>query len=1050
MSANLSKSDLLAIFEEIKQEQETLFPLSERFIKQLFKPQVLAQAKEYVANGQINWLEHNSDFSVIDASMLGNEGSTFTQHIEIKKLANGFSVDRHCSCNAKTNCRHIAAVLLKLKIDNSGEYGQDYIMNDWFDELKQIKHTHTDKAKNVLLFVLDVEASKVIITPKIAGASAEHNYTLGRNLTDQQLNSFVTPTHLLESDFRLYSWIRSQNALGSLELKGQWGFAALQQLIATQRLFFGRSRKSIKPASAVDLNFVWSDSDNLKQLNVGIENKQSWLLLKTTPPTYLDTETLTIGRIRTPLSGEEVSHIQSIPAIHKDNLARVYTQISTNFGEGVIPHYLPSSQQKPKRHAAIAPIIEVDNINSQLNINLKFNYQGKHYTPNEAPTTILNTALENTVITELINLGFEHCKGPLQNNFIFNKQDDIYQHWFKFDLIPSFKQRGWQVSDKKLIIKKAKVPVTLEVKRGKGHQIVSKILISKSKASVVLANDNPNYQSLNRQSNKFFYFPSGKSFAVIDKNAFNTLSDFINRFELIKTRDELLIPLSFLPQLMALECIAVNLVDDNLESYLQELDNNSNSSPSKTLMGLNKGVKLRDYQQQGVDWLNFLKRHKLGGILADDMGLGKTLQVIAFLANAKRKVQAGPTLIVCPTSLVSNWQNEIEKFASSLKVTTLFGASRMEPLQHLAQANCILTTYPLLKRDIAYYTPLYFENIILDEAQYIKNDSAQVSRLVKRLNADFKLCLSGTPIENNLFELKSLLDFAMSSLLGSVSHFKQHFQIPIERDGDNERANELKSLIMPFILRRTKAEVAQELPLKTELVKEFEFEPQQKVMYEGITHSLEEKMINLFAAQGVQKSKLAFLDALLKLRQVCCHPRLVDPDTNAGSAKLAWLSKHLPTMLNEGRKVIIFSQFTSVLDILGEHLNTLNIDYSLLTGQTRHREKVIDEFTQGKNSVFLISLKAGGTGLNLTQADTVIHFDPWWNPAVEKQATDRAYRIGQTNPVFVYKLIMANSIEQKVFKMQQEKQALVDALFTDKSMSFTSFDETQMLSLIKQ
>ncbi|MFY8325116.1 SNF2-related protein [Pseudoalteromonas sp. ZZD1] len=1049
MSANLSKSDLLAIFEEIKQEQATLFPLSERFIKQLFSPQVLVQAKEYLANGQINWLEHNSDFSVIDASMFGNEGSTFTQHIEIKKLANGFSVDRHCSCNAKTNCRHLAAVLLKLKIDNSGEYGQDYIMNDWFDELKEIKQNQSDIAKNVLLFVLEVDASKVVLTPKIAASSSEHNYTLGRNLTDQQLNSFVTPTDLLESDFRLFSWIRSQNALGNLELKGQWGFAALQQLIATQRLFFGRARKPIKPDSAVDLSFNWSDSSELMQLEVGINNKDSWLLLKTTPPTYLDTDTLKIGRIRTPLSGEEVAHIQSIPAIHKDNLARVYKQITSNFGDGVIPHYKRSAQQKLKRHTETQAVIEVDNSNNQFNLNLQFNYQGKNYPPNSAPTHILNSAVENTVITELINLGFESCKGPLQEKFIFNKQSSIYQHWFKYDVIPSLKLRGWKVADKNLVIKKSRLSVSLDIKRGKGHQIVSKILIPKSKAATVLANENPDFQSLNRQSDQFFYFSSGKSFAVIDKRAFNTLNDFTNRFELIKTRDELLIPLSFLPQLMALDCLTVNLVDDNLESYLSELEH-SNSIKNKPLSGLNDGVILRDYQQQGVDWLEFLKRHKLGGILADDMGLGKTLQVIAFLANSKKKVQAGPTLIVCPTSLVSNWQNEIEKFTSSLKITTIFGASRIEQLQHLAQSDCILTTYPLLKRDIAYYTPLYFENIILDEAQYIKNDNAQVSRLVKRLNADFKLCLSGTPIENNLFELKSLLDFAMSSLLGSVSHFKQHFQVPIERDGDNDRANELKSLIMPFILRRTKAEVAQELPLKTELVKEFEFEAQQKSLYEGITNSLEEKMINLFAAQGVQKSKLAFLDALLKLRQVCCHPRLVEPQTQAGSAKLEWLSKHLPIMLSQGRKVIIFSQFTSVLDILAEQLNHLAIKYSLLTGQTRHREKVIDEFTQGNTSVFLISLKAGGTGLNLTQADTVIHFDPWWNPAVEKQATDRAYRIGQTNPVFVYKLIMANSIEQKVFKMQQEKQALVDALFTDKSMSFTSFDESQMLSLIKQ
>ncbi|WP_405630249.1 SNF2-related protein [Pseudoalteromonas sp. Ld20] len=1048
MSANLSKNDLLAIFEEIKQEQATQFPLSERFIKQLFKPNVLSRAKEYLANGQINCLEYNSDFSVIDASMLGNEGNTFNQHIEIKKLPTGFSVERHCSCNAKTSCRHLAAVLLKLKIEHSGEYGQDYIINDWFDELKTLKQTEVTTVKNVLLFVLDVEDTRVILTPKIAAYSKEHNYTLGRNLTEQQLNSFVTPIDLLESDFRLFSWIRSQNALGHLELKGQWGFTALQQLIATQRLFFGRSRSSIKADSAKELSFSWTHKKDLTHLNIDLCDKSPWLLLKTTPPTYIETESLKIGRLRTPLSGEEVAHIQSIPAIHTTNFERVYKQLVANFGDGVIPHYQPVEKKKLKRIADAYAVIDVSNDKKQLQFSLQFNYQGQLYQPNSAPVKLLNKALENTVLNELINLGFESCKGALQNTFIFSKQSITHNHWFKFEVIPMLRQRGWKISDKKLVIKKSLTTPCLDIKRGKGHQVVSKILISNLKAAHILANDNPEYQSLNRQSEQFYYYTEGKQFGVIEKSVFNLLTEFKQRFEFIKTRDELLIPLSFLPELMALECINVNLVDDSLERYLAELTIQKKDVKYK-LQGLNSGVQLREYQQQGVDWLHFLKRHQLGGILADDMGLGKTLQVIAFLANAKQNPQAGPTLIVCPTSLVSNWQNEITKFASDIKVTTIFGSARVEQLSHLAQAECILTTYPLLKRDIAYYSPLYFENIILDEAQYIKNDSAQVSRLVKRLNADFKLCLSGTPIENNLFELKSLLDFAMPSLLGSQSHFKQHFQTPIERDGDSERARELKSLIMPFILRRTKAEVAQELPLKTELIKEFEFESQQKAIYQGITEALEEKMIDLFAAQGMQKSKLAFLDALLKLRQICCHPQLIDEHTTARSAKLDWISNHLPMMLSEGRKVIIFSQFTSALDIIATQLNEQSISFSLLTGQTRHRDKVIDEFTSGNTSVFLISLKAGGTGLNLTQADTVIHFDPWWNPAVEKQATDRAYRIGQTNPVFVYKLIMANSIEQKVFKMQQEKQALVDALFTDKSMSFTKLDEEQMLSLIK-
>jgi superfamily II DNA or RNA helicase len=1047
MSANLSKNDLMAIFEEIKNEQATQFPLSERFIKKLFRPNVLAKGKEYYKNGKITWLEHTSNFSVVDSTVLGDNGSPFNQRIEISKLSTGYSVDTHCTCNIKTKCRHLAAILLKLKIEHSGEYGEDYFINDWFSELSSLKNAEQKLPLQVLLFVLEIENNKVFLSPKIANYDKNQNYTLGRNLTDQQLNSFITPSDLLESDFRLYSWIRSQNAVGNIELKGQWGFNALQQLIATDRLFLERSRVSVKAQTGKALSFNWEQEKDLTQLSINLEQSKSWALIKTTPPTYLDLDDLKIGRIRTPLSADEIAHLQTMPALHDANFDRIYKQLADNFGAGVIPH--PTNLQTALPKIASNASLKVTMSEQGLTLSLLFKYKNKNYPAGTAPAGIINSAFENTVTNELVNLGFEFCKGGLQSEFIFTKQSPIHLHWLVYEVFPSFKNRGWKVSVSKVNVPNQHGEVTLQVNRAAGHQMHCKILLSDAKVALLFNNEDAVYQSLNRQSELYFYYPVNRQFGVINKSAINLLNEFKQRFEFVKTRDEFNIPLSYLPELVKHTAINVELQDNSLELYLQELSNPERSMPAVSLHGLNDSVVLREYQQQGVDWLSFLKRHQLGGILADDMGLGKTLQVIAFLTSTYTRPQAGPTLIVCPTSLVSNWENEITKFAKNLKVTTVFGSQRNEALQHLAQSQCILTTYPLLKRDIAYYSPLYFENIILDEAQYIKNDTAQVSRLVKRLNAEFKLCLSGTPIENNLFELKSLLDFAMPSLLGSQAHFKQRFQTPIERDADMERAEQLKALIMPFILRRTKAQVAQELPEKTELTKEFEFEPKQKDMYQGITRALEEKLTGLFAEQGLQKSKLAFLEALLKLRQICCHPKLIEPDTQAGSAKLEWLATHLPLMLSLGRKVIIFSQFTSALDLIAQRLEQININFSLLTGQTRHRDKVIDEFTSGETSVFLISLKAGGTGLNLTQADTVIHFDPWWNPAVEKQATDRAYRIGQINPVFVYKLIMSNSIEQKVFKMQQDKQALVDALFTDKSMSFTKFDEQQMLSLIK-
>jgi len=361
------------------------------------------------------------------------------------------------------------------------------------------------------------------------------------------------------------------------------------------------------------------------------------------------------------------------------------------------------------------------------------------------------------------------------------------------------------------------------------------------------------------------------------------------------------------------------------------------------------------------------------------------------------------------------------------------------------------------------YEELHFSHVILDEAQTIKNNQAKISRAVKALNSDFNLCLTGTPVENNLKELKSLLDFAMPGLIGSMAQFKSYYQIPIEKEQNEQRAEQLKNLVLPFVLRRTKEQVLTELPAKTELVRMIELAPKQQMVYQGIRANMEQKIKELFKEQGADKSRFAFLEALLRLRQACCDPRLVNgvedldaPDfipnksNTADSAKLTWLCENIPLMLAKGRKIIIFSQFTSMLSIIEQELVQLNVKYSILTGKTKDRDEAVNSFQNGDNPIFLISLKAGGTGLNLTKADTVIHYDPWWNPAVERQATDRAHRIGQLKPVFVYKLICQNSIEERVFQMQQDKAELADSFFDAKGGKFNTQTEDQMLNLLSE
>ena len=443
---------------------------------------------------------------------------------------------------------------------------------------------------------------------------------------------------------------------------------------------------------------------------------------------------------------------------------------------------------------------------------------------------------------------------------------------------------------------------------------------------------------------------------------------------------------------------------------------------------------LRNYQRDGFRWLQFLGQFRLGGILADDMGLGKTLQTIVHLLAEKEKgALTKPALVVVPTSLLGNWQDELEKFAPGLRVHLYYGAGRQGQRQSFDAADVVITSYSLLYRDQEWLETRSFSHLILDEAQNIKNPASRSARAACALDADHRLCLSGTPLQNHLEELWSLFHFLMPGFLGGLSSFRQRFRRPIEREHDEFTRDLLASRVGPLMLRRKKAEVAQELPPKTEMLRSVELEGPQRDLYETIRASMQKRVQEVIAEQGIERAHLHILDALLKLRQVCCHPHLLDLEAAQsveGSAKLELLFDLLPELLCEGRRVLLFSQFTSMLELIEKRLASHDISYVKLTGSTRNRPEVIRRFQDGKVPLFLISLKAGGLGLNLTQADTVIHYDPWWNPAVEDQATDRAHRIGQDQPVFVYKLITKGSIEERMLAMQEDKRELVEGLLS--------------------
>ena len=447
---------------------------------------------------------------------------------------------------------------------------------------------------------------------------------------------------------------------------------------------------------------------------------------------------------------------------------------------------------------------------------------------------------------------------------------------------------------------------------------------------------------------------------------------------------------------------------------------------------------LRQYQERGVAWLQLLARNDFGGVLADDMGLGKTVELLAHVAieKAARRLTK-PVLIVSPTSVSPNWRSEIARFVPHLRVLALTGADRSERFAEIPSHDVVLTTYALLQRDIERLSAQEWQMAVLDEAQAIKNPRSKGAQAAGRLRAAQRLALTGTPMENHLDELWSVFHFAVPGLLGDRTSFTRAFRTPIEKRGDTERRQVLATRLRPFLMRRTKERVALELPEKSEIITRVDLEGAQRDLYETIRIAMHERVRDALRGRGLARSHIVVLDALLKLRQVCCDPRLLKMSAAQavrGSAKLEALLEMVPELIEEGRRILLFSQFTSMLDLIKPELRAAEIPFVELRGETRDRETPVRRFQAGEVPLFLISLKAGGTGLNLTAADTVIHYDPWWNPAVERQATDRAHRIGQHKPVFVYKLIAAGTVEERIVEMQQRKAELAAGLFDESAL----------------
>ena len=465
---------------------------------------------------------------------------------------------------------------------------------------------------------------------------------------------------------------------------------------------------------------------------------------------------------------------------------------------------------------------------------------------------------------------------------------------------------------------------------------------------------------------------------------------------------------------------------------------------------------LREYQKRGFLWIKMLHANGFGGILADDMGLGKTLQVISFMLSEYLEADSSENrrcLIVAPASLIYNWQNEIERFAPCLPVTVVAGdaQSRQMLIEESMYRDILITSYDLLRRDIAVYEKIDFYCQVIDEAQYIKNHTTQAAKAVKSIHANFRLALTGTPVENRLSELWSIFDFVMPGFLYGYKRFREEMEIPIVQNKDEMELQHLQKLIKPFVLRRLKKDVLSDLPDKLEENMYAQLGGEQQELYDAHVKRMQ-VMLDKTSDDEFKKSKIQILSELTKLRQICCDPALLYDNYKGGSAKLDMCMDMVISAVASGHKILLFSQFTSMLAVIEERLQKEDISYYMLTGATtkEKRTRMVEAFNTDDTSVFCISLKAGGTGLNLTAADIVIHYDPWWNLAVQNQATDRAHRIGQKNVVNVYRLLIKGTIEENITRLQEQKKELADQILSGEGLSEGNLNREELLSLLRQ
>jgi len=1067
----------------------------------------VSKARSYAsAVSELRWIDEDTLAGLVQ----GTRTRPYDVRAYFHDIDEDMWVEGECTCPVGVDCKHVAALLIaglahQPKPSAAGVRAE---LVTWLENFRARRTAANPAAKkkpakatHALAYVIGQSYRGCEISLYKARVGADGTI---RSVDDRWQNvekALVEPPKFVsEEDLSILRglWLGRSHAAytGGFALQGATGAAILEKLIATGRAFtsfvpagahYPGSHCPVHCGSERGAKMTWQAQPDTRVRPVLQAEPPATLLLTTTQPCwYVDAHSGEAGILAMPWPAEQVTDFLSMPAITLDEAALVGNVLREVAPDLPMPP-APDASSVQVIDTVATPVLTLDTLPtwsvSPLDFaTVSFDYAG-HSIPADSSTTLVRTAgseviqikrdanLERKRQTELQKAGFRKIPAnraygykPFPDGILGPEDVDDWPDLMKL-VLPALQASGWRVvmSDefRHNVIEIEAIDGSLR-QTGDGWFDVE-MGITVNGRTVRLE---PLLADLFRRDERWL---SGRLDTIADDEAIDMKTDRNERLRLradrlkpvVRVLIDLFDSLGTGMRISEWDAARLHALDQtgrwqfDGDASIRQLAQRLMAGPGVTDVPVPRGLKaeLRTYQRQGLAWMQFLREHGLSGVLADDMGLGKTIQALAHILTEKERGRLDrPALIVVPTTLMHNWCEEAQRFTPKLRVLDLHGPQRHERFDQIGKHDLILTTYALLWRDEEVLAKHDFHLLILDEAQYVKNAATKSAATIRELRARHRLCLTGTPLENHLGELWAQFDFLLPGFLGTRQDFTRRWRTPIEKGGDAVRRELLARRIRPFMLRRRKDEVAAELPPKTMIVRTVELEGAQRDLYETVRAAMQEKVRAAVAAKGLARSHIIVLEALLKLRQVCCDPRLVKISQAARikeSAKLDLLLDMLPELIEEGRRILLFSQFTSMLDLIAAALEKAGIPYVMLTGDATDRVTPVKRFKQGEVPLFLISLKAGGVGLNLTAADTVIHYDPWWNPAVENQATDRAHRLGQDKPVFVYKLITAGSVEEKIVAMQEQKAALANAILSEDGAGAVKFSADDIEALFE-